>query len=276
MPTTIDIESQRMLLGTTPVRKIYQGTNLLGTRIAELFANGKQGVWYDPSDLSTLFQDSAGTLPVTAIEQPVGLMLDKSGRGNHAVQATTTARPILQQDANGRLYLAFDGVDDYMVTSNNLPQFGAVTVIVGAQKGATSRGMVVCGTGDPAGQVNAFTVELPSASGTTLLSRVRGTGASSAAYNNIPTDHLTVATASLSATPILNALRNNGALFATNSTTAPGDGPISTGKLAIGGTPLGTVVFTGRIYGIVGVAQILDNARLNAVEQYMRNKTKAY
>lgn len=78
MPTTIDIESQRMLLGTTPVRKIYQGQNLLGARIAELFANGEQGVWYDPSDISTLFQDSAGTIPVTSVEQPVGLMLDKS------------------------------------------------------------------------------------------------------------------------------------------------------------------------------------------------------
>lgn len=43
-----------------------------------LFANGEQGAWYDPSDLTTLFQDSAGTTPVTAVEQPVGLMLDKS------------------------------------------------------------------------------------------------------------------------------------------------------------------------------------------------------
>ena len=42
-----------------------------------LFQAGEQGAWYDPSDLSTLFQDSAGTTPVTAVEQPVGLMLDK-------------------------------------------------------------------------------------------------------------------------------------------------------------------------------------------------------
>jgi len=42
-----------------------------------LFAAGEQGAWYDPSDLTTLFQDSAGTTPVTALEQPVGLMLDK-------------------------------------------------------------------------------------------------------------------------------------------------------------------------------------------------------
>ena len=43
-----------------------------------LFANNEPGVWYDPSDLSTLFQDSAGATPVTAVERPVGLMLDKS------------------------------------------------------------------------------------------------------------------------------------------------------------------------------------------------------
>jgi len=43
-----------------------------------LFASGEQGVWYDPSDFTTMFQDSAGTTPVTAVEQPVGLLLDKS------------------------------------------------------------------------------------------------------------------------------------------------------------------------------------------------------
>ena len=65
-----------------------------------IFAAGVPGVWYDPSDLSTLFQDTAGTIPVTGVEQPVGLMLDKSGRGNHASQATTTARPILRARYN--------------------------------------------------------------------------------------------------------------------------------------------------------------------------------
>jgi hypothetical protein len=45
---------------------------------ASLFTSGVQGAWYDPSDYSSLFQDSVGTTPVTAVEQPVGLMLDKS------------------------------------------------------------------------------------------------------------------------------------------------------------------------------------------------------
>ena len=45
---------------------------------ASLFATGAQGVIYDPRDLSTMFQDSAGTTPVTAPGQVVGLRLDKS------------------------------------------------------------------------------------------------------------------------------------------------------------------------------------------------------
>lgn len=45
---------------------------------ATLFGNGEVGVWYDPSDFSTMFQDASGTTPVTAVEQPVGLILDKS------------------------------------------------------------------------------------------------------------------------------------------------------------------------------------------------------
>ena len=46
--------------------------------IKSLFASGEQGFAYDPNDLSTMFQDAAGTVPVTGAGQPVGLMLDKS------------------------------------------------------------------------------------------------------------------------------------------------------------------------------------------------------
>ena len=45
--------------------------------IAKLFANNEQGFAYNPNDLTTMFQDAAGTKPVTAAGQPVGLMLDK-------------------------------------------------------------------------------------------------------------------------------------------------------------------------------------------------------
>lgn len=65
-----------------------------------LFKHSETGFWYDPSDLTTLFQNSAGTTPVTGVEQPVGLMLDKSGNGNNATQATSASRPTLSARYN--------------------------------------------------------------------------------------------------------------------------------------------------------------------------------
>ena len=43
----------------------------------------RTGIWYDPQDLTTMYQDAAGTLPVYrpgsgAVDPPVGLLLDKS------------------------------------------------------------------------------------------------------------------------------------------------------------------------------------------------------
>ena len=81
----------------------------------DIFANGEPGVWYDPSDFSTMFQDSAGTVPVTAVEQPVGLMLDKSGNGNHAYQTTATSRPVLSARVNQ--YLATETLATQNVTT---------------------------------------------------------------------------------------------------------------------------------------------------------------
>lgn len=43
-----------------------------------LFTAGEQGVWYDQSDFSTMFQDHLGTTPVTAVGQTVGFIGDKS------------------------------------------------------------------------------------------------------------------------------------------------------------------------------------------------------
>lgn len=48
------------------------------SNVHRLFSNGERGVWYDPKDISTMYQDSSGTTPVTGDAQPVGLILDKS------------------------------------------------------------------------------------------------------------------------------------------------------------------------------------------------------
>ena len=93
--------------------------------VSKLFANNEQGLYYDPNDLSTMYQDAAGTVPVTAVGQPVGLMRDKSGRNNHAYQTTSAARPILR-DTPRRI--DFGVVVDKLIT--NLPaQLTGCTVV---------------------------------------------------------------------------------------------------------------------------------------------------
>lgn len=83
---------------------------------ATLFAGSAAGAWYDPSDLSTLYQDRAGTTLVTTTGQTVGKMLDKSGNGIHLTAPTDAARPIYTV-SGGLSFIAFDGSDDQLVSA---------------------------------------------------------------------------------------------------------------------------------------------------------------
>ncbi len=104
-------------IAVSPAGVIYASQALApGWSPIDLFLNGEQGAWYDPSDLTTMFQDSAGTVPVTADGQPVGKILDKSGNGNHATQSTAAQRP-LYKTSGGLHWLQFDGVEDSLSTT---------------------------------------------------------------------------------------------------------------------------------------------------------------
>lgn len=94
-------------------RSILAGqSNTLASIIKSLFANYSQGFAYDPNDLSTMFQDAAGTVPVTGAGQPVGLVLDKSkglvlgselvtnGDASNGTVGWTTTSATLQNESN--------------------------------------------------------------------------------------------------------------------------------------------------------------------------------
>lgn len=127
---------------------VYGRTTVRGASAfspASLFSGGEQGGWYDYSDMSTLFQDSAGSTPVTAVEQPIGRVLDKSGRGNHLIQATSAARPAWSARKN-----LIERTDDL---ANALWSKTNVTVAPGVL--------------DPDGGSTAFTITSTAASGVT-------------------------------------------------------------------------------------------------------------
>lgn len=85
--------------------KLYEfwkgGGVIAGFSPLSLFSGGQVGVWYDPSDFSTLFENTDGTGAISTVEKPVGKMLDKSGNGFHVTAANnSTARPIFRNRYN--------------------------------------------------------------------------------------------------------------------------------------------------------------------------------
>ena len=75
--------------------------------------------WYDPSELGTLFKEDDGTDPVTANNDPVGFIEDKSTKANHAIQGTPAARPTFKSAGIGGIgSLEFDGTDDNLIFPN--------------------------------------------------------------------------------------------------------------------------------------------------------------
>ena len=100
------------------------------------------GCWLDASDLSTMYQDAAGTIPVTAMEQPVGLWKDKSGKGNHATQSITASRPVVSARKN--LLLATDALSTQSVTtvaeSYVLSFWGSGSITLSGSKSAVLQG----------------------------------------------------------------------------------------------------------------------------------------
>ena len=82
---------------------------------ARAIAAANKGLLFDIGDMSTMYQDAAGTIPVTAVEQPIGKILDKSGNGNHATQSITASRPTLSARKN--ILLATEALATQSVTT---------------------------------------------------------------------------------------------------------------------------------------------------------------
>lgn len=250
-----------------------------------LFSGGQQGAWFDPSDMSTLFQDSAGTTPVTATGQPVGKMLDKSGRGNHATQATAGSRPIFQRDSSGFAYLAADGAATNMATGSiNFGSSDKVSIWAGTYKNSdVATGMIVelsassdsnAGAFYLAGSLAAaanYEVELGTATNRTLTRTSAAYPAGSKHVHAIQLDHAGTTNAAQVGWQI-----NNGPASRTDSGTLAATGAFGNYPLflfARGGTSL---FYNGRFYGAVIVGAAATANQSAQIAAWMNRKTGAY
>jgi len=241
-----------------------------------LFASGEQGIWLDPSDFSTLFQDSAGTTPVTAVGQPVGKILDKSGRGNHATQSTGASRPTLQQDSNGLYYLSFDGADDGMATpSINFTGTDAVTVFAGVRKNSDAAAGILAELSTNSDSTNGTFELVASVGGNNYYAQSRGTVRSTINATGYVAPHsaVLVAEAKIS-TDILRLHVNNAAPL--SSATDQGTGNYGNYPLYIGRRGGTSLPFNGRIYQLIVRGAESNAGQIAAGEAWCNSKTRAY
>ena len=382
---------------------------------ASLFRNSEQGAWYDPSDFSTLFQNSAGTTPVTAVEQPVGLVLDKrkglvrgselvtngtfdngttgwtangtatlaaelggmtvtstsaaysqgyqnitatpgktyeitftgqrlsgalawvlvgdtpsaqrfaaialSGTaptpyriivtavenhirltvqthnvsigdkafiddasvrelpGNHATQATAASRPVLKQDANGKYYLFFDGVDDSLSTGSiDFTSTDKMTVFAGVRKlSDAATGLVVELSSSAVDNPGTFNIFAPVTGSADYRFTSKGVTSSDAiaapGTNTAPRTSVLVGTGSISTDSSI--LRINGVQAAT-SATDQGTGNYSSNPLYIGRRGGTSLPFNGHLYSLIVRGAQSSDSQIASAESYVNSKTGAY
>jgi len=74
------------------------------------------GLWLDFSTLSTLAQNSDGTTTVSADDDPIGHVSDRSNNSRTFTQSTSNNRPLLKLAAqNGLASAYFDGANDVLI-----------------------------------------------------------------------------------------------------------------------------------------------------------------
>jgi hypothetical protein len=250
-----------------------------------LFLAGEQGAWYDPSDLSTLFQDAAGTVPVTAVGQSVRLMRDKSGRGNNATAPSDAARPVLQQDSSGLLHLLFNGSNSSMVTGAiDFSSTNKVSAFAGATKlidGSTFQCIVEL-SADSNSNLGTFVVGaatvLGDASRRTWAAGVTGTSVllGSAAIFAAPDTRVMAANFDLAGATAADqcALRLNGiAQTLTYNIANAGSRNFISSQIYIGRRGGSANPFNGRLYGLIVRGTATSAAQVTSTERWLAGKT---
>lgn len=235
------------------------------------FANAEKGAWFDANDITTLFQDAAGTIPVTATGQPVGKWLDKSGNGNHAAQPISASRPIYQIDAEGNYNVTFDGVNDQLFTSAiNFTATDKMTVGVGLHVVGSASAACAVELGNDVESVNgSFLFGAPSSTADHSL-YLRGTSTIAARVDNIVDGDdviiglfdISQATKELELIPRLNRVQISGSNITWTGTSA-GSGNFGNLPLYIGARSGSTLPFNGKIYQLIvrGAASTADQVR---------------
>ncbi len=235
-----------------------------------LFTAGTKGFLYDPAQLSTLFQDAAGTIPVTAASQPVGRINDLSGLGNHAVQTTASARPLYKTDGV-KHWLEFDGVNDHLKTPTLIWGSFQATIGTGIRKNTDTRATIIDGEGAP-----RLTIEAPGPSGGDFSALLWSTLTATATVRHVraaPVTVVLVADFDMTTRKVTMAMDAGAPLSAV---AASGSGVLSDGAFSIGRRSGSAQYLNGRLYGLVGISRSLTPAEATQMTSFLNARSGAF
>jgi hypothetical protein len=250
-----------------------------------LFLSAEKGGWYDIQDLSSMFQDSAGTTPA-AVDAVVGKVNDKSGNGYHLIQATTSLKPILRQDGS-RYYFETDGVDDSVSAAGfDLSVTDKVAVAVGARKASDAATGAIVGLGAGTA-VATWELRGPASNGGASFGFVgRGdnaTGTSeyrgltyTAPVTNVVFCQYDIAGADRTTEILPRVNAATPGTLQTAGQTSLGGGNFSSAALNVGRRNASSTPFNGRIYRLVVVGRTLTSGERNSLESWTNTGTGAY
>lgn len=247
---------------------------------ATLFAQGEEGAWYDPSDLSSMFKVDQTTPAVQG--QAVGKILDKSGNGHHLVQTVENKCPVLRVDDQGAFCLDFTTDDGMRSTNNFLFADKSVTdmsLFTGCTKESTGINQTIMELSNNLGsQKGCFRILCTSGELWRVIQKGGFGDGETAVANVLQTSAVgnpnrSVLSSIASITAPSHSFKRNGS--AVNSNTASlGTGTFGNHVLNVGARADGlSANLDGKIYGVIVRGAFTDADTRIKVDKYMAMKS---
>jgi len=235
-----------------------------------LFASGEAGDWFDPSDLSRMWQDTAGTTPVTADGQTVARI--DGQRGVVSLRQSDAAKRPAYKTSAGLHWLQFDGTNDTFLSAAalNLSGTDKLTLCAGVRKSvAVSNGQVVGVTYTGAGYWHIFA---PNAVGTYRTAFGVGAGGIEIATPADYAEPITNVVVGISDAAAPTLVTRVDATEVVNSTSSQGTGNFGNSVFEVGSRDE-SLFFSGNLYFLLIRGALTSGADLTALEGFAAAKS---